>query len=156
MTSQSVDELRTLIGEVRMTFRLLAGLSDRMLENRGLTGSLRAILEFISNHGPSPVPKMATDKSMTRQSVQSLVDRLVSLGLVETVDNPAHKRSVLVALTNKGRETFSAILAEEQILLSNVAGHWPEGDAQRAAGILHDFREKLRVLENGGEHDPVT
>ena len=149
MSVQDVRELRALIGEVRKTFRLLAGLSDKMLESQGLTASLRAILEFVHEKGPSPVPMIATEKSMTRQSVQALVDRLVGLGLVETISNPAHRRSVLVALTRQGQATFAAILVEEETLLSKVAELWPDGEVHRATGTLQDFQKMLRATGEG-------
>lgn len=150
MSAKDVAGLRSLIREVRRTFRLLAGISDKMLENRGLTASLRAVLEFVFDEGASPVPKIASEKSMTRQSVQALVDRLVALGLVETIANPAHKRSVLVALTDRGRETFEAILLEEARLLSKVSESWTEGEAGRAAGTLREFQKALQSKSNGG------
>jgi DNA-binding MarR family transcriptional regulator len=148
VNDSDVSELRNLIGGVRRTFRLLAGLSDNMLEKRGLTASLRAIMEFVAENGPSPVPRMAQAKSMKRQSVQSLVDRLQKLGHVETVQNPEHMRSVLIALTDKGQATFQAILVEEKDLLAQVAGDWPEGGIQQACATLTDFHSRLTVLRS--------
>ncbi|CTQ51511.1 MarR family protein [Roseibium album] len=148
MSDSDVSELRNLIGEVRRTFRLLAGLSDNMLEKRGLTATLRAILEFVAENGPSPVPRMAKAKSMKRQSVQSLVDRLQKLGLVETVPNPQHLRSVLVALTDKGEAAFQAILIEEKNLLTQIAGDWPKGGVRQACATLADFQRRLTPLRS--------
>lgn len=136
-------QLRVLINEVRKTFRLMAGLSDRMLETRGLTASLRAILEFLAEQGPSPVPKMAAAKSMTRQSVQALVDRLEAMGLVETRPNPEHKRSVLIALTGSGEVTFREILAQEKALLVRIAEDWTDCDLQETCRTLQVFQTRL-------------
>lgn len=136
-------QLRVLINEVRKTFRLMAGLSDRMLETRGLTASLRAILEFLAREGPSPVPKMAAAKSMTRQSVQALVDRLEAMGLVETRPNPEHKRSVLIALTGSGEATFREILAQEKALLVLIAEDWTDCDLQETCRTLQVFQTRL-------------
>ncbi|WP_428649381.1 MarR family winged helix-turn-helix transcriptional regulator [Roseibium sp.] len=145
-THADVAELRRLIGEVRKTFRLMAGISDDMLEARGLTASLRAILEYLAEEGPSPVPKMAAAKSMTRQSVQALVDRLQTLGLVETRQNPEHRRSVLITLTDGGRAVFGEILAEEKTLLLRMGRGWEEGSLLQACRTLSDFQEKLTQL----------
>ncbi len=148
-----IAALRCLIGEVRKTFRLLAGISDRMLESRGLTASLRAVLEYLAEEGPSPVPKMAEAKSMKRQSVQALVDRLSDRGFVETRANPEHKRSVLIALTADGTAEFQAILAEEADLLKSLSGDWEEESVAQACGTLTDFRQRLmnagRVEDEG-------
>lgn len=143
-----IAALRSLIGEVRKTFRLMAGLSDRMLEARGLTASLRAILEFLAEEGPSPVPKMAAAKSMTRQSVQALVDRLDALGLVETRPNPGHKRSQLIALTDYGQTAFRAILMEEKDLLVRISNDWTEGDLRETCRTLQEFQTRLSNLRS--------
>lgn len=143
-----VADLRLLIGEVRKTFRLMAGLSDRMLETRGLTASLRAILEFLAEDGPRPVPKMAAAKSMTRQSVQALVDRLETLGLVETRPNPEHKRSQLIALTDAGQAAFREILMEEKDLLVRISNDWTEGDLQETCRTLQVFQTRLSELRS--------
>ncbi|WP_269581280.1 MarR family winged helix-turn-helix transcriptional regulator [Roseibium sp. Sym1] len=146
--SSEAADLRLLIGEVRKTFRLMAGLSDRMLEARGLTASLRAILEFLAEEGSSPVPKMAAAKSMTRQSVQALVDRLDALGLVETRPNPEHKRSQLIALTKAGQAAFQAILLEEKDLLVRIANDWTDGDLQETSRTLQVFQTRLNDLRS--------
>jgi DNA-binding MarR family transcriptional regulator len=142
----SISEMRDLIVNVRRTFRQLAGISDGMLEPRGLTASLRAILEFLAEEGPSPVPKMASAKSMTRQSVQALVDRLEGLALVVSLPNPEHKRSVLISLTDKGAATFREILAEEGELLVKICDGWPDGALAQANRTLRDFQTKLAEL----------
>ncbi|MCK7615687.1 MarR family winged helix-turn-helix transcriptional regulator [Roseibium sediminicola] len=146
--SSEVADLRLLIGEVRKTFRLMAGLSDRMLEARGLTASLRAILEYLAEEGPSPVPKMAAAKSMTRQSVQALVDRLDALGLIDSQPNPDHKRSQLIALTREGQATFQAILLEEKDLLVRIAADWTGGDLQETCRTLRMFQTRLNDLRS--------
>ncbi len=152
-----ISELRLLIGEVRRTFRLMAGLSDDMLEARGLTASLRAILEYLAEEGPSPVPKIASAKSMTRQSIQALVDRLQTLGLVETRRNPDHRRSVLIVLTDRGEATFKEILAEEKDLLLRISGGWEAGCVLQACRTLTDFRTKLTQLRRTSDvKDPET
>ncbi|MEE4011641.1 MarR family transcriptional regulator [Roseibium sp. FZY0029] len=140
--------LRDLILEVRKTFRAMAGLSDRMLEARGLTASLRAILEYLAEEGPSPVPKMASAKSMTRQSIQALVDRLDVLGLVESRPNPDHKRSVLIALTERGRAVFAEIRAEEQALLLEIAETWTDTHLQETCRTLQTFRTRLNDVRS--------
>ncbi|MEM9634664.1 MAG: MarR family transcriptional regulator [Pseudomonadota bacterium] len=143
------ENLKELIAEVRTTFRLHAGISDAMLEERGLTASLRAILEFIAENGPSTVPQMAAAKTMKRQSIQAFVDKLLAMGLVEATSNPAHKRSVLITLTENGATSIRMILAEEMELLGQVASGWTGGDVGRASQTLKEFRLQLAGLGRG-------
>ncbi|MES0882787.1 MarR family winged helix-turn-helix transcriptional regulator [Roseibium sp. SCP14] len=143
-------ELKELIGEVRKTFRLLAGMSNAMLEERGLTASLLAILEYISDNGSSTVPQMASAKSMKRQSIQAIVDKLLAMGLVETVLNPTHKRSMLIALTEKGTASIRMIFAEEMQVLGRVTTGWTGGNIEQASQTLREFRLQLTGLGTGG------
>ncbi|MCV0427890.1 MAG: MarR family transcriptional regulator [Roseibium sp.] len=142
----SSADVRRLIGEVRGTFRLLAGISDAMLEQRGLTASLRAILEYIADNGSSTVPQMAKAKSMKRQSIQALVDRLSALGLVATVSNPEHKRSVLITMTERGASTYQAILTEENEILGPLASEFSSDALRIACNALADFQHRLKRL----------
>ena len=49
------------------------------------------------------MPQIAQKRFTSRQNIQILVDRLEKQAHVEILGNPAHKRSVLVRLTELGR-----------------------------------------------------
>jgi len=69
-----------------------------------------AVLDLINQSDTLTVPQIAQKRFTSRQNIQILVDRLEKEGHVEIVGNPAHKRSVLVRLTELGR----AWLAEDE------------------------------------------
>jgi len=58
---------------------------------------------------PRSVPQIADEMGMTRQGAQKQVNLLEAAGLVETMDNPRHKRSPLYRLTPVGQSTYGAI-----------------------------------------------
>src|SRR3982074_3012640 len=49
-----------------------------------------------------PVPQIARRMGLTRQAVQASVNRLLREGLVEAVENPDHRRSPLIRMTELG------------------------------------------------------
>jgi DNA-binding MarR family transcriptional regulator len=56
--------------------------------------------------GPLTVPQIAQMRPTSRQRMQRLADELAAEGLVEFVENPAHRRSKLVRLTRKGETRY--------------------------------------------------
>lgn len=144
MKARTVD-LRKLIHEVRRSFWEMAALADHLVEDLGLTASSRAVLEFLSDNGPATVPAIALAKSVRRQSIQQLVDRLRSQSLVTLEDNPAHLRSKLVRLSSEGKRIFAIIRTREGKLLEEMVAPL-DGDALRAAiKTLRQVRASLEI-----------
>jgi DNA-binding MarR family transcriptional regulator len=142
-----MDETYALIVEIRGAFADLRALSDRMNAHRGITAARRAILEHLADHGPATVPDIAAAKQVTRQHVQTIADDLVAQGLATFRDNPAHRRSHLVALTAAGSDTFAAIRGTETRLLARLAERLPQGTAANGLSALRAFRAGLAEIE---------
>ncbi|MEO3809624.1 MarR family transcriptional regulator [Sphaerisporangium sp. B11E5] len=87
----------------------------------GLSIGIRAILNMLREHGPMTVPQMGRAQALSRQFVQRMTNDATERGLVESVPNPAHKRSPLIRLTQEGRTAISAVLAREHTTLRPVA-----------------------------------
>lgn len=106
---------------IRRLFQQLRALAERASPaDDGVTASHRAVLEALSANGPQTVPAIARERFVARQHIQSLVDDLLERRLVTTVANPAHKRSPLVALTEKGIARFELIREREKELLRTM------------------------------------
>jgi DNA-binding MarR family transcriptional regulator len=88
----------------------------------GVSVGVRAVLDLLHRTGPMTVPQMGRAQSLSRQFVQRMVNDAVEAGLVELVDNPAHRRSRLVRLTEAGRERIAAVAAREHGMLRQVPG----------------------------------
>ncbi len=152
MPGKAKDLARVIAG-VRRCFWLLSSVSDEILADLGLTASLRAVLEHLNEFGPQTVPQIAREKSVRRQSIQALVNRLQSSGLVSLRDNPNHLRSVLVAMTPEGKAVFRKIQARETPLLAELAEALHASDFETTAETLASLRIALQSRIHGGEHD---
>jgi len=69
----------------------------------GVSAAEHAVMTIIKRIGAVTVPRIAQQRFTSRQNIQILVDRLEKEGHLETVKNPAHKRSTLVRLTEEGK-----------------------------------------------------
>ncbi|MDH4278365.1 MAG: MarR family transcriptional regulator [Acidimicrobiia bacterium] len=128
-----------LIDEVRLLYNQFMELLDDLHRDVGLTPSQRAVLEHL-RRGEITVPSLARERGVTRQHIQSVVNDLVDLGLAETSDNPAHKRSPLIGLTPEGDRAIAAAIAREQQFMRTHLGDLDEREVRAAARTLSQFR----------------
>lgn len=92
---------------------------------------------------PTGVPGIARSRHVTRQHIQALVNDLLQRGLVELLDNPAHRRSRLVALTAEGRRTFGRMRAKEARFLARLNLRVRDADLRQAAATLRAVQHGL-------------
>lgn len=86
---------------------LLIAEGDDMTEALGLTSARWKVIGVIalSNSGLT-VPGIARVLGQSRQAVQRITDVMVTDGLLSYLPNPKHKRSVLVVLTEDGKDAY--------------------------------------------------
>ena len=89
---------------------LLIAQGDDMTEGLGLTHARWKVIGAIalSNNGLT-VPGIARVLGQSRQAVQRITDVMVEDGLLEYYENPKHKRSVLVLLSDQGKEIYNTL-----------------------------------------------
>ena len=143
MGSSTESVLYEFILHNRRIFQRLKTVSNEMLEDSGINASQRAVLEFLNEHQPQTVPQLARDKAVSRQHIQSVVNDLLERDLVECIENPAHKRSVLIQLTDSGAKLFKTIQKKEFQLLMKMKEIFPEKKLSDAVKLLKDMDEYL-------------
>ena len=84
-----------------MLFHALKHWSETVHTELDMTSAMRPVLELILIGGPATVPDIARARGVSRQHVQQQVDALLERSLAASQDNPAHKRSSMIALTDK-------------------------------------------------------
>src|SRR3979411_1518378 len=74
---------------------------DLLAAEEGLTSARWQVLgAVVVAGGPLTVPQIARRMGLTRQAVQASVNRLLTEGLIEAVENPDHRRSPLIRITD--------------------------------------------------------
>ncbi len=101
----------------------------------------RSVLLALYQYGSQTVPQMARQKSVSRQYIQKLVNRLGEEGYVEFIDNAAHKRSHLVQLTEEGREYMTRMRKREAEIVREMVIPFPPEKLQATAETLRAIRE---------------
>ena len=106
-------------------------------------------METLSASGAMTVPKIAKLKSVTRQHIQLLADALCAAGLAAVRENPAHRRSSLIALTEKGKRAFAKMQARETPVIEALADDFDVQELERATSVLNRLVARLdeRVKE---------
>lgn len=143
------DELADRLAEVYVVvgplYRKAARVVERDQSVMGMSVGVRAVLDQLRRGGDLTVPQMARGQDLSRQFVQRMVNDAREAGWVELVDNPAHRRSSLVRLTEKGEAAIQAVVDRERQLLRRVDSSLTGPDIDATLRVL---RAMLAALED--------
>lgn len=137
-------KLQSLFAETVLLFQALKQWGEALHEDLGLTASTRGILDALLLGGAATVPRIARERGASRQHVQQLVDALLERDLVEQHGNPNHKRSSLIALTDKGRALVENMRAEERNAIGRIQAGVSDHAIEEAQLVLAAWRTALR------------
>ena len=145
-------QLVELTDEVRLLYHSMARFADEAHAERQVRTPMRAVLEHLDRFGETTVPRIAQARGVSRQHIQVIVNDLVRAGLVEVVDNPAHRRSRLVGLTSTGTTIIGEMLQAERELLRESFDGLQESDLISAHNTLNTIRCRLDEIARALEH----
>lgn len=141
--------LEQLMAETRELFQALSQASSQLIQDSGITLSMRGVLEQLHPDQALTVPDIARARQVTRQHIQTIVNELLQRELVQAEANPAHKRSPLIRLTPLGTLTYKLVLSREQKMLQALAGKLEESRLRQAAETLHELASLIRSGDMG-------
>lgn len=128
---------------VRRLFRSMASAADQYLQDFGISAADRAVMEFLHPEQRLSVPQIAAKYSVSRQHVQVTVNRLIEIDLLHVIDNPRHKRSPLIALSDRGRDLFIKIQRRDDELLQHLFADVPAANVQTTRATLQTLVDNL-------------
>jgi DNA-binding MarR family transcriptional regulator len=132
---------------VLRTFRangLLLAAGDRLAAEEGLTAARWQVLGGLAlAERPLTVPQIARRMGLTRQAVQASVNRLLDHGLVETDQNPDHRRSPLIHLTELGKAKYGRLQRRQVSWINQLAAGLKQSELKTAARVLGELSNKL-------------
>lgn len=147
MSKRKVAAIGAVIDETRALFHRLKAVAQEVHHQGLATAGLRGVVQDLYRNGPRTVPDMARARPVSRQHIQVLVNQLLDLGWVELTDNPAHKRSKLVAITARGRGAFEDIRRTEAAILADLPVSVSESELEAAAAVLEKVRTAFADIE---------
>jgi len=131
----------------REIFKLQAALSnvmDRVHEQAGLSSAQHNIIRTLQEMGPVTVPDMAAQLGVSRQFVQTVCNRLFAMELLQFEDNPRHKRSRLVLLSDKGRAGYQQARRNENHTIAKALKGLDADKAAEAHELLKQIRRAVQ------------
>jgi DNA-binding MarR family transcriptional regulator len=143
LSPEEEHEFWGLLNQVRDT---MIRLRDREVRYLGVTSMQGGVLWVLRELEKESVP--ATPAEISRRlfrqppTTLALLDRLVKLGLI-TTENVEGRRQVLVALTDKGRDTYRAYATKREVI-PRVLGSLPPEERLQLRSSLVKLRQKAR------------
>ncbi|MCP4575318.1 MAG: MarR family transcriptional regulator [Deltaproteobacteria bacterium] len=144
-TAEKGKILHDLFREVFALQAALVSVMDKAHELSGLTTPQRRIMNVIRQKKAATVPEIASLLGVSRQFVQTVCNKMVSLDYVEFKDNPRHKRSHLVALTRAGDVKFDSAHRNENEMIGRTIPDISLEKAEEARDLLTIIRESLDI-----------
>jgi DNA-binding MarR family transcriptional regulator len=142
----SGEALTNLILEIFRVNGDLLDAGDELTRDLGQTSSRWQVLGAIEAREDT-VSGIARLMGLTRQSVQRTTDLLAKDGLVEFVENPAHRRARLVRLTNRGCALLDDLAPRQMAWVNGLAKAIKRDAAEieRVTAMLTDLRTELET-----------
>jgi len=86
---------------------------------------------------PQTASGISRQMGISRQAVQRVANRLLAEGLLERLDNPAHKRAPLLAATQAGREAVLMIVPEQTAFSERIVEAFGLSELKTLISELH-------------------
>ena len=151
------DALTALIHEVFRINGDLLSAGDTLVSDLGQTASRWQVLGAV-RISEDTVSGIARTMGLSRQSVQRTADLLAEEGILEYVDNPAHRRAKLVRLTPAGKQLLADIAPRQMAWVNGLAKALTFDAAQieQARDLLAELRVELERSEQPNEQARKT
>ncbi len=147
MDAVQLKAVYALSTAIRSLFHVLGDAVSTLHKSSGITAGMRAILESVIGGGPQTVPQMARARPVSRQHIQTLVNDLLVLKLVEYADNPAHRRSKVVRATQQGKRLFAQLRTEEDEAFGQLPIDLTPDELDSAARVLTRLSDAVHGAE---------
>lgn len=142
------DAATQVVLEIFRVNGLLLAAGHRLAAHEALTAARWQVLGAVALAGrPLTVPQIARQMGLTRQAVQATVNRLLAAALAEARDNPDHRRSPLIGLTELGRHRYAAVDQRQIQWINDISAELNITDLATAASVLRELGDRLEASE---------
>jgi DNA-binding MarR family transcriptional regulator len=132
-----------ILNVFRLNGALLAS-GDALVRDLGLTSARWQVLGAIAlSPAPLPVAHLARNMGLTRQAVQRSVGEMRNDGLVRLDPNPHHRRTMLVAMTERGESAYRAASERQGRWADVLAAGLSPKDIEAADALLRELKRRL-------------
>lgn len=139
---EAIAELMLEVAQCFFKIRAF-GQKTGLITNWG--GGAFGFMRSLAVLGPLTVPQIAEMRPTSRQRMQRLADELAAEGLVESIDNPKHRRSKLLRLTPKGEAQYREQNASLLAMTSTMGGPLTEAEIRSAVEIVRELSNDVKA-----------
>ncbi|MCU1602241.1 MAG: MarR family transcriptional regulator [Frankiales bacterium] len=138
--------LEELVDELLRTTGRLTSATTELVVDLGLTAAQHTVLTAVVRSATPPtVPQIARSLGHSRQAVQRIADDLVTAGLLDSEDNPGHKRARLLVATERGTSLYRTSEERAQSWAARVTHGIEQERIDEAAATLRRLRHALEA-----------
>ena len=128
MVKLKTEDIYQVTWLIRRSFRLMGVRVDQYLEDLDISACDRSVMDYLYPNHKLSVPQIAGLYDVSRQFIQSTVNTLQERGIVEFLDNPRHKRSPLISLTDEGSRLYENIRTRDEAAFTEIFSGISEAD----------------------------
>ncbi len=143
--SEDVDAMRLWFRFLRLHQRLSLAMTAR-LKRIGLSVPQFDLLSTLSEREGITQTELAERLYVTKGNVSGLVDRMVTMGLIERRETVGDRRSYALFLTPQGKAMAALGLETQEGYVRDTLGALPESDLAHLERIMLAWRDKARAL----------
>lgn len=153
-TAEGAAATEVVLGAFRANGAFLAA-GDLLAAAEGLTSARWQVLGAMDLAGrPLTVPQIARRMGLTRQSVRATVNQLLGEGLVKTDENPDHRRSSLIRLTELGNAKCAELDRQQISWINALSAGLDVAELATTARVLQELIDRLNTdATNGGREN---
>ncbi|WP_243545696.1 MarR family winged helix-turn-helix transcriptional regulator [Pseudodesulfovibrio tunisiensis] len=138
------ESLHALFKRVFALHAALTEVQDSVHEQAGMRTSQIKMADRLQRFGPATVPDLAAALGVSRQYVQTVCNELHDAALLTFEDNPRHKRSKLMALTDSGCRVLAEARAREAGIIRELLPDLDDAAVSEATELLAEIVKRIR------------
>ena len=142
----AADALFELFWELAFTYLRLNSVGQRLTGAYGESPGRVSLMRSLENGGPQSVAQIARSRGIARQAIQQLADQLCADGLIEYLENPAHRRVKLMQITPNGGRVLRQMLGKQYGLAKTISTDFNLNQVRTAVSVLRQLREGLAQI----------
>ncbi len=151
---EAVSEEAFVVQCLRLIPLLMRGMMKREandLANGAMTMPQFGVLDFLHEREAAPMRELADTLAMQPSNLTGIVDRLVTLGLVERVNDARDRRVVLARITPAGEAALERISVEKRATMGRLFRCITPTERALYLRVMEKFLEELQETDEAGE-----
>jgi DNA-binding MarR family transcriptional regulator len=145
MAGSEAEKLEAILNRfAEVMSMILLDLHQQHLAELDLTLPQAQVLRVLRRSGSVPTGRLATELRISAPAVTQLTDRLIRKGLIERQTSAGDRRTVLVALSGKGKRLVDQFRKRRREIFSQALSQL---EATERAEVIASLEKVLTALE---------